>query len=253
MRISINRLLTSHGRGGLEGDRPSSSLEHQTRAEVQHIASAPTAHRRSRALPSRYRLHPPEEVWSSPIPPAPSSIKPARKFSISPPPRPRTAEAGKSRHSTALAHPKRPGVPLSPQLPRASNPRGSSAYRLHPDRAPQKPEIPTPVPPSPTRRGLVFPHPPSSLEHHTRAEVQHMASGPTAHRRSRKIPPRYRLRPSEEAWCSPIPPAPSSIKPARKFSISPPPRPRTAEAGNPPGTVFAHPEEIGTDLFADCL
>ena len=127
---------------------PSSSLDQQSRAEVQHIASAPTAHRRSRKSP-RYRLRPSEEVWSSPIPPAPSSIKPARKFSIPPPPRPRTAEAGNSHPGTVFTHPKRSGVPPSLQLPRASNPRGSSAYRLRPDRAPQKPEIPTPVPPSP--------------------------------------------------------------------------------------------------------
>ena len=155
MRISINRLLTSHGRGGLEGDRPSSTLDQQSRAEVRISASAPTAHRRSRALPPRYRLHPPEEVWSSPIPPAPSSIKPARKFSISPPPRPRTAEAGKSRHSTALAHPKRPGVPPFPQHPRPTFPA-------------RKFSLSSPF--------------------------------PTAHRRSRALPPRYRLHPPRRDW-----------------------------------------------------
>ena len=122
MRIRINRLLTSHGRGGLEGDRPSSSLEHQIRAEVQHIASAPTAHRRSRKFPPRYRLHPTEEVWRAIGPPAPASIKPSQKFSISPPLRPRTAEAGNFHPGTVFTHPKRSGVPPFPQLPRPTFP-----------------------------------------------------------------------------------------------------------------------------------
>ena len=54
MRIRINRLLTSHGRGGLEGARPSSSPGHQPLAEARISASALTAHRRSRKFSPRY-------------------------------------------------------------------------------------------------------------------------------------------------------------------------------------------------------
>ena len=56
MRISINRLGSSHGRGGLEGDRPSSSLDDHFLSEVRISASAPTASRRSRKFPPRYCL-----------------------------------------------------------------------------------------------------------------------------------------------------------------------------------------------------
>ena len=117
MRISINRLLTSHGRGGLEGDRPSSSLEHQTRAEVQHIASAPTAHRRSRKIPPQYRPRPSEEVWRATGPPAPSTQKKLAEVRISASAPTAHRRSGNSRHSTALAHPKRPGVHPSLPLP----------------------------------------------------------------------------------------------------------------------------------------
>ena len=58
MRISINPVLFSHGRGGLEGVRPSSSREHQILAEVQISTSAPTASRRNRNFPFRYRPPP---------------------------------------------------------------------------------------------------------------------------------------------------------------------------------------------------
>ncbi len=40
MRIYINRLPSSHGRGGLEGDRPSSSPDHYFASEVQHFSPA---------------------------------------------------------------------------------------------------------------------------------------------------------------------------------------------------------------------
>ena len=56
MRISINRLWSSHGRGGLEGDRPSSTLDQQSRAEVQHIAAIPFAFCRSWNFSLRYCL-----------------------------------------------------------------------------------------------------------------------------------------------------------------------------------------------------
>ena len=58
MRISINPVLFSHGRGGLEGVRPSSSREHQILAKVQISTSAPTASRRNRNFPFRYRPPP---------------------------------------------------------------------------------------------------------------------------------------------------------------------------------------------------
>ena len=45
-----NQLRPSHGRGGLEGVRPSSSREHQILAEDQIATSAPTASRRNRKL-----------------------------------------------------------------------------------------------------------------------------------------------------------------------------------------------------------
>ena len=81
-----------------------------------------------------------EEVWRATGPPAPASNIPARKFNIPPPHRPRTAEVGISRHGTALAHPGRSGGRPALQLPRATFPHGSSAFRLRTDRAPQKPE-----------------------------------------------------------------------------------------------------------------
>ena len=104
MRISINRLCSSHGRGGLEGDRPSCSLEHQTLAEVQHIASAPTVHRRSGALPPRYCLLQSEEVWRATGPPAPTTNIHARQPAYLPRSRPRTTEAGNSRLGTGASH-----------------------------------------------------------------------------------------------------------------------------------------------------
>ena len=152
MRISINRLWSSHGRGGLEGDRPSSTLDQQFRTEVQHIASLPTAHRRSRKFPPRYRLHPTEEVWRATGPPAPSSIIPVRSSVNPPASRPRTAEAGTSRFGTVFPYPKRSGGRPALQHPRPTIPHGSSAYRLHPDRAPQKPEISAPVLSSPIQK-----------------------------------------------------------------------------------------------------
>ena len=116
----------SHGRGGLEGARPSSSLDHQTLAEVSHSASLPTASRRSRKFPRRYRLSPSEEVWRATGPPVPASIISPRKFSISPLSRSRTAEVGNSHSGTVSAHPKRSGGRPALQLPRALFPRGSS-------------------------------------------------------------------------------------------------------------------------------
>ena len=62
MRRSWQTTLPSLGRGGLEGDRPSSTLDQQSRTEVQHIASIPTAHRRSRKFPLRYCLPPSKKV-----------------------------------------------------------------------------------------------------------------------------------------------------------------------------------------------
>ena len=59
-----------------------------------------------------------EEVWRATGPPAPASNIPARKFSIPPPHRPRTAEVGISRHGTALAQPGRSGGRPALQLPR---------------------------------------------------------------------------------------------------------------------------------------
>ena len=56
MRIRINRLLTSRGRGGLEGARPSSSPDYYFSAEVQHIAAIPFAFCRSWNFSLRYCL-----------------------------------------------------------------------------------------------------------------------------------------------------------------------------------------------------
>ena len=69
-----------------------------------------------------------EEVWRATGPPAPASIISARKFSIPPPHRPRTAEAGSSHPGTVFAHPKRSGGRPALQLPRATFPHGSSVY-----------------------------------------------------------------------------------------------------------------------------
>ena len=101
-----NQLRPSHGRGGLEGVRPSSSREHQILAEVRQSTSLPTAHHRSRKFPLQYQL---------------------------------------------LPSAKRSGGRQALQLPRASNSCGSSISHLSPDRAPQKSELPTPVPSSPIR------------------------------------------------------------------------------------------------------
>ena len=54
MRIGINRLLPSRGRGGLEGARPSSSPDGHFLPEVRISTSAPPASRRSRKIPPRY-------------------------------------------------------------------------------------------------------------------------------------------------------------------------------------------------------
>ena len=160
-----------------------------------------------------------QEVWRESGPPAPASIKFSRKFRIPPPFRARTAEVGNFRSGTAFLHPGRSGGRPALQLPRASLSRGSSAYRLSPDRAPQKSEIPVSVPPFSIRRGLEGARPSSSREHYFPAEVQHIASLPLAHRRSRKFSLRYRLRPSEEVWRASSPPAPASIISPRKFAF----------------------------------
>ena len=54
MRIHINRLPPSCGRGGLEGARPSSSPDGHFLPEVRISTSAPPASRRSRKIPPRY-------------------------------------------------------------------------------------------------------------------------------------------------------------------------------------------------------
>ena len=129
MRISINRLWSSHGRGGLEGDRPSSSFDQHFLAEVRQSASALTAHRRSRNFPLRYRSRPSGEVWRATGPPAPASIIPAQKFSLSSPfptahrrsrnfpPRYRLAHPRRSGGRPALLT-SRPAFPHAAPLPR---------------------------------------------------------------------------------------------------------------------------------------
>ena len=87
-------VLTSPIRRGLEGDRPSGSLEQHFLTEDHPAASIPTTHYRSRNFPPRYRPRPSEEVRRETGHPAPTSIKTARKFRIPPSSRPRT-EAGK--------------------------------------------------------------------------------------------------------------------------------------------------------------
>ena len=142
-----------------------------------------------------------EEVWRATGPPAPSTNNPARKFSISPPSRPRTAEAGNSRPGTVFTQPKRSGGRPALQHPRASFPYGVQLIPPHPDRAPQKQELPASVPSSPIRRGLEGDRPSSTLDQQSRTEVQHIASIPTAHHRSRKFPLRYCLHPSKKGGC----------------------------------------------------
>ena len=75
-----------------------------------------------------------EEVWRATGPPAPASNIPARKFSIPPPHRPRTAEVGISRHGTALAHPGR-----------SEGDRPSSTHGIIPAR---KFRLSSPIPPA---------------------------------------------------------------------------------------------------------
>ncbi len=50
------------------------------------------------------------EVWRATGPPAPSSIKFSRKFSLPSPPRPHTAEVGKSRYGTPFFHPEHSAI-----------------------------------------------------------------------------------------------------------------------------------------------
>ena len=51
MRISINRLGFSHGRGGPEGAPPSGSLDESFPAEAEYAAFILFAHHRSRKFP----------------------------------------------------------------------------------------------------------------------------------------------------------------------------------------------------------
>ena len=139
-----------------------------------------------------------EEVWRATGPPAPASIISARKFSIPPPHRPRTAEVGISRHGTALAHPGRSGGRPALQLPRASFPHGSSAFRLHTDRAPQKLEFPATVLPSSIRGGLEGDRPSSTHGIIPARKFRLSSPIPPAHRRSRKTKTAP-FRKSEEA------------------------------------------------------
>ena len=132
-------VLTSPIRRGLEGDRPSGSLEQHFLTEDHPAASIPTTHYRSRNFPPRYRPRPSEEVQRETGPPAPSSNIFSQKITLQPPYRLRTTEVRISRHGTVLAHPKRSGGRPAIRLPRASKPRGSSAFRLPLDRA-RKPE-----------------------------------------------------------------------------------------------------------------
>ena len=81
-----------------------------------------------------------EEVWRATGPPAPASIISARKFSIPPPHRPRTAEVGISRHGTALVHPGRSGGRPALQHPRHHSRTEVPSILPHSTRAPQKPE-----------------------------------------------------------------------------------------------------------------
>ena len=92
-------------RAGRSGGRPALRLP---RATFSHRRSAcrpiPTIHSRSRKFPLRYRSRPFEEVWRAPGPPAPTSIKLARKFEYPPPSRPHPAEVGNCRSGIVHAH-----------------------------------------------------------------------------------------------------------------------------------------------------
>ena len=81
MRIRINRLL-AFSRAGRSGGRPALQLLRASNSRgSSHSAFLPSAHRRSRKFPLRYRLTPSKEVWRASGPPAPPSIKTSRKFS----------------------------------------------------------------------------------------------------------------------------------------------------------------------------
>ena len=77
-----NQLLPSRGRGGLEGDRPSSSHDRQTRRGSPHISPAPDRAPQKSEIPASEQSSPIEEVWRATGPPAPTSIKSSHKFSI---------------------------------------------------------------------------------------------------------------------------------------------------------------------------
>ncbi len=174
-------VLTSPIRRGLEGDRPSGSLEQHFLTEDHPAASIPTTHYRSRNFPPRYRPRPSEEVQRETGPPAPSSNIFSQKITLQPPYRLRTTEVRISRHGTVLAHPKRSGGRPALRLPRATFSHRRSPCRLHTDYALQKSEFPATVPSSPIRRGPEGDRPSGSLEQQNRAEVPHSASLSTAH------------------------------------------------------------------------
>ena len=74
MRIRINRLLPSRGRGGLEGARPSSSPDDHFLPEVR-ISTSPSDRVPQKSKNSAPVLFPPsEEIWGAFTPPAPQVI-----------------------------------------------------------------------------------------------------------------------------------------------------------------------------------
>ena len=56
MRIRINRLWFSHGRGGPEGARPSGSRDESFPAEAEYAAFILFAHHRSRKFPTGHDI-----------------------------------------------------------------------------------------------------------------------------------------------------------------------------------------------------
>ena len=151
MRISINRLRSSHGRGGLEGVRPSSSPGHQNLAEVRISSSAPTASRRSRNFSPRYCFLLSKRSGGRPALQLPRASTPCGSSNIRLCPD-RAPQKSEIFAPVLFPPPKRSGGRPALQLPRALNPCGSSNIRLRPARVPQKSQIPAPVPSSAFRQ-----------------------------------------------------------------------------------------------------
>ena len=136
MRIRINRLPPSRGRGGLECARPSSSPGHQPLAEVRISTSAPPASRRSRKFPpgTVSSIRRGQEGARPSSSPGHRTLAEVRISTFAPPAARRSRNCP-LRNNLLLS--KRSGGRPALQLPRISFPHRSLAYLPHSPHMPQ--------------------------------------------------------------------------------------------------------------------